>query len=268
MKCSRRAFLGAAGATAATGVLPASQGAELPLRSTGLEHLGMWVRDVAASGAFYGRLFNPLLHKEKEDPLRYYVPLGVGYLALGAAGERTPQVDHYCALVEGYDPKAMAELLQAKGLPPGRFGMIGDPDGIRLQLLGTPGGLAKSTEPAGRIAPEDPLVQPIALDSVLLDVSDLARALPFYRLFFGAEKTSSGDATVWFQIAKTRLGVRQAGAGETPMVNRFRVSVAKFDAGAVESGLKKVGAMDVIVDRGARLVRFRDPDGISVEIQS
>jgi catechol 2,3-dioxygenase-like lactoylglutathione lyase family enzyme len=268
MKLSRRAFFGAAGATAVAGVLPASQGAELPLRSTGLEHLGMWVRDVAAAGKFYGRLFNPLLHKEKEEPLRYYVPLGVGYLALGAAGERTPQVDHYCALVEDYDPKAMAARLQAQGLPPGRFGMIGDPDGIRLQLLGTPGGLAKSTEPAGRIAPEEPLVQPLALESVLLDVSDLARALPFYRLFFGPEKTSSGDGSVWFQIAKTRLGIRQAGVGETPMVNRFRVSIAAFDASALEGGLLKLGATNVVVDRAERLARFRDPDGISVEIQS
>jgi catechol 2,3-dioxygenase-like lactoylglutathione lyase family enzyme len=267
MMFSRREFLGAAGATVAAGALPASQGAGLPLRSTGLEHLGLWVRDVAAAGAFYGRLFNPLLHKEKDDPLRYYVPLGVGYLALGAAGDRTPQVDHYCALVEGYDPKAMAELLQAKGLPPGRFGMIGDPDGIRLQLLGTPGGLAKSTEPAGRIAPEESLVQPIALESVLLDVSDLARALPFYRLFFGPEKTASGEA-MWFQIAKTRLGIRQVSADETPMVNRFRVKVATFDATAVESGLQKLGAIDVVVDRAEHLVRFRDPDGISVEIQS
>jgi catechol 2,3-dioxygenase-like lactoylglutathione lyase family enzyme len=265
MKFSRRAFLGAAGATAAAGVLTASQGAELPLRSTGLEHLGMWVHDVAAAGTFYGRLFNPLLHKEKEEPLRYYVPLGVGYLALGAAGDRAPQVDHYCALVEDYDPKAMAALLQAKGLPPGRVGMIGDPDGIRLQLLGTPGGLAKSTEPAGRIVPEEALVQPIALDSVLLDVSDLARALPFYRLFFGPEENSPAATTVWFQIAKTRLGLRQ---GEAPMVNRFRVKVATFDAALVEGGLKKLGATGVVVDRAERLVRFRDPDGISVEIQS
>jgi catechol 2,3-dioxygenase-like lactoylglutathione lyase family enzyme len=257
---SRRAFLVAAGAAAATGF--SSTGAELPLRTTGLEHLGMWVRDVAAAGLFYGRLFNPELHKEKEDPLRYYVPLGVGYLALGAAGDRVPQVDHYCALVENYDPKAVATRLQAEGLPPGRFGMIGDPDGIRLQLLGTPGGLAKSTEPAGRVAPEDALVKPLALESVVLNVSSVEKALPFYRMFFGREAHPG-----WFHIANTRLGLQQVPAGQTPMVGHFRVNVARFDLDAVGAAVLKLGATNLTRDDKERLLRFSDPDGIVVEMK-
>ena len=51
---------------------------QLPLRTTGLEHIGVIVPDVTASATFYSRLFNPELHKEKESPLRYYVTLGVG----------------------------------------------------------------------------------------------------------------------------------------------------------------------------------------------
>jgi catechol 2,3-dioxygenase-like lactoylglutathione lyase family enzyme len=46
------------------------------------------------------------------------------------------------------------------------------------------------------------------------------------------------------------------------------VSIAAFDASALEGGLLKLGATNVVVDRAERLARFRDPDGISVEIQS
>jgi hypothetical protein len=42
---------------------------QLPLKTTGLEHMGTVVPDVEAAGKFYGRLFKPELHKEKEPPL-------------------------------------------------------------------------------------------------------------------------------------------------------------------------------------------------------
>jgi hypothetical protein len=51
---------------------------QLPLKSTGLEHMGTVVPDVTAAGKFYGRLFDPELYKEKDPPLRYYVRLGIG----------------------------------------------------------------------------------------------------------------------------------------------------------------------------------------------
>src|SRR5262249_10453920 len=158
---------------------------QLPLKTTGLEHLGTVVPDVTAAGKFYGRLFNPELHKEKDSPLRYYVPLGVGYLALGSRPNQTHAFfDHFCALVQDYDAPPMSEQLKPEGLPAGRYGIIPDPDGIGLQLLGVPGGLAKTTEPAGRIVDGEPLVRPERLTQVVLHVADLDKSLQFYRLFF------------------------------------------------------------------------------------
>ena len=152
--------------------------------------------------------------------------------------------------------------LQAEGLPPGRFGMIGDPDGIRLQLLGTPGGLAKSTEPAGRIAPDEALVKPLALESVVLNVSSVEKALPFYRMFFGREAQPG-----WFHIADTRLGLQQVPEGKTPMVGHFRVNVARFDPDVVAAAVQKLGATDLTRDGKEGLLRFSDPDGIVVELK-
>src|SRR5215470_3142358 len=124
----------------------APAGPQLPLRTIGLEHFGMTVPDVEKAGRFYGPIFNPELHKENSDPLRYYVSMGIGYIALGANRQPgTPsRIDHYCALVDGYNAQAFRQELEAQGVTvaTGGVGMIGDADGIQLQLLGIPGGLA------------------------------------------------------------------------------------------------------------------------------
>ena len=38
---------------------PAQVAAQLPLKTTGIEHVSMQVPDVEAAGAFFGRVFNP-----------------------------------------------------------------------------------------------------------------------------------------------------------------------------------------------------------------
>lgn len=57
---------------------------QLPLDAVGLEHIGTVVPDVSAAAAFFGRVFNPELFKERNPPLRYYVTLDPGYIAIGA----------------------------------------------------------------------------------------------------------------------------------------------------------------------------------------
>ena len=54
---------------------PEQVAAQLPLKTTGIEHVSLWVDDVQQAGDFFGKVFNPSLHKEKQPPLRYYVPL-------------------------------------------------------------------------------------------------------------------------------------------------------------------------------------------------
>ncbi|MEP7245653.1 MAG: VOC family protein [Gammaproteobacteria bacterium] len=243
---------------------PGSTVSQLPLRTTGLEHIGVIVPDVTASATFYSRLFNPELHKEKEPPLRYYVTLGVGYLALGSrANESRAFFDHFCALVQDYDAAAMAEQLKGAGLPAGRYGIIPDPDAIGLQLLAVPGGLAKSTEPAGRIVAGEALVQPVGLDHVVVHVSDLEKSLPFYRKFFGQEAGSQRDAA-WFQVAGTRLMLEKGQADAAPHIDRVGVKVQRFNRKSVRRELAKMGAT-VEPGRGSGL-RFRDPIGLGIEL--
>jgi len=279
-RTSRRAFL-AAGVAAASFAMtrgapaqPPSAGptqeptpervaAALPLDTLGLEHIGTVVPDVTRAALFYSRVFNPVLYKERDEPLRYYVTLDPGYVALGSrASEPRAFIDHDCALLRSYDRAAMARRLEADGLPPGRFGIIPDPDGLGLQLLAVPGGLAGSTVRAGRLAEGEPLVRPRGLAHVVRYVADVERSVAFYRRFFGAETRTANGAE--FRAAHTRWIIERAPQGETPRIDRFGVNVAHYDGAAVVRALTALGAR--IVSDTPEGLHFRCPDGLGVEL--
>jgi catechol 2,3-dioxygenase-like lactoylglutathione lyase family enzyme len=254
---------------------PEQVAAQLPLKTTGLEHVSIWAPDVQEAGVFYGKVFNPALHKEKQPPLRYYVPLALrepkpplSYIAIGAANGRPVQIDHYCALVEGYNPAAMAERLKQEGVQSaGRFGMYPDADGLQLQLLGLPGGLAATTEPAARISEDPPIVEPLGLDNVVMQVSDLDRAAAYYRKFFDGKLTRAGDR-VWIDVSGTRLGLEKAPAGAKAVISSFCVRVRAFDRAAVSRKLQAIGAQIVAADKAdGDVLRFRSPMGLVVDLK-
>ena len=238
--------------------------AALPLDTLGLEHIGTVVPDVTRAARFYSSVFNPALYKERDEPLRYYVTLDPGYIALGSrANEARAFIDHDCALLKSYDRAAMARRLEADELPAGRFGVIPDPDGLGLQLLAVPGGLAASTEPAGRLGEGEPLVRPRGLAYVVRYVADLERSAVFYRRFFGAELSEDGGGLA-FRAAHTRWILRAVPTGEAPRIDRFGVNVARFDAAALARGLESRGAR--VVTAAPERLHFRCPDGLGVEL--
>lgn len=276
----RRAFCGRLGMVATIPLLSSwawAQESQLPLRTPGLEHFGMLVPDVETAGRFYARVFNPKLHQEIfRGSLRYYVTLGpVGYIALGAIGEReiVPEIDHYCNVVEDYDSPALAEEMKSMGLESGNFGMIPDPDDLRLQLLPVPGGLASQIEPAGRIVEEDALVTPHGLDHFILTVTDLDESLEWYRAFFG-EEASRDSTSAWFEFSSellghTRLGIKVVPEGEKPKIDHFSVKVAPFDRDAVARQLTELGATIIASeDEGEEVLRFKDLNGIGAELKA
>jgi len=244
--------------------------AALPLKTTGLEHFAMLVPDVGAAARFYSKLFNPDgLHKEQQGDLRYYVTLDPGYVAIGGRAEPPPPyMDHFCALVEGYNPGAVAARLAQEGLPAGAVGIIPDPNGIGLQLLGVPGGLAASTEPSTRIVNGDALVAPMGLDHMLLLVNDVDESLAFYTRFFDGDVIRESDPErVWIEIEGTRLGLQARPANAPPRVDQFGVRVAPFDRDAVSEELRVIGATIAPDDpANAKILRCRDPHGFGIAL--
>jgi catechol 2,3-dioxygenase-like lactoylglutathione lyase family enzyme len=244
--------------------------AALPLKTTGLEHFAMLVPDVGAAARFYSKLFNPDgLHKEQQGDLRYYVTLDPGYIAIGGRAEPPPPyMDHFCALVEGYNPGAVAARLAQEGLPAGAVGIIPDPNGIGLQLLGVPGGLAASTEPSTRIVNGDALVTPMGLDHMLLLVNDIDESVAFYTKFFDGDLIRESDAErVWIAIEGTRLGLQARPANAPPRVDQFGVRVAPFDRNAVSAELRVIGAAIAPDDpANPEILRCRDPHGFGIAL--
>lgn len=264
-------MLGAAGVWASRGL---AEGSPLPLQTTGLEHIGMTVPDQEATARFYGMIFDPQLFQERDPPARYYVRAGTSYIAFGGFGANAsntqPRIDHFCALVENYQPQEMRKALEEAGIPLGRGpgGMVNDPDGLRLQLLGVPGGLAKTIIPFTRISQDEPAVLALGFDHIVLAVSDLEKSAAHYRKFFGMESSRTRKPErIWFQAARTRLGLQAVAAGEMPKVDHVSIHVARFDKRALTEKLKNLHA-EIAPSNDEGLLRFRDPHGIVVELKA
>jgi catechol 2,3-dioxygenase-like lactoylglutathione lyase family enzyme len=280
---SRRSFLAAvAAATCAPFVADRvwAQESALPLENLGLEHLDILVPDTAASAQFYKRVFDTALHQQPfRGSIRYFILLGdlpadrqVGYIAIGAAGDRPVQIGHYCALAETYDRAGVSSALEAAGYPApaGGFGMIPDVDGIELQLFTLPAGLVTAAVPSDLPVESQGLVRPQGLDHVLLQVADMERSLAYYRLMYGTglETVDSENRNrVWFELkSETRLGLEPAPADVAPHIARFGIKVAPFDRASVVEALRGFGAEVLADPAGPDRVRFRDNYGITLEV--
>jgi len=268
-------LLGAGGAAWIAG--GAAQASELPIKTSGLEHIGMQVADQEAAAKFYGRIFDPQLFQERDPPPRYYVKIGISYIAFGGLpANATPpvtaaRIDHFCAVGLDYKAQEMRKSLDEAGVPmtgQGALGMAADPDGLRLQFLGAPAGLARTIIPSSRISQDEPAVQAIGFDHIMLAVSDLEKSAAHYRKIFGMEVSrTKKPERMWFAAAKTRLGLETVAAGKMPSVDHVCIKVAGFDRKAVTDKLQKLG-VEMAASNDENLLRFRDLNGLLMELKS
>jgi len=280
---SRRTFVATLAAATCTPLAAGrawAQAPALPLDNLGLEHLDILVPDTAASARFYRQVFDTALHEQPfRGSIRYFILLGdlpldrqVGYIAIGAAGDRPVQIGHYCALAETYDRAGVASALEAAGypVPAGGFGMIPDVDGIELQLFTLPAGLVTAAVPSDLPVESGGLVRPRGMDHVLLQVRDMERSLAYYRFMYGNGLESADPENpdrIWFELeSATRLGLEPAPAGAEPRIARFGIKVAPFDRERVVAGLRAAGADVLAESAGPGRVRFRDNYGITLEV--
>jgi catechol 2,3-dioxygenase-like lactoylglutathione lyase family enzyme len=199
------------------------------------------------------------------------VKVGISYIAFGGSPDAPPRIDHFCALVEDYKPQEMRAALEQMGITVsgrGALGMPADPDGLRLQLLGVPGGLARTIIPSARISQEEPAVQAIRFDHIVLEVSDLEKTTAHYRKFFGMEATrTKKPERVWFTVAKTRLGLEPVPAGKMPSIARVGIRVAGFDRRVLTERLKMLN-VETVPAEDKDGVRFKDLNGIVMELKA
>ena len=290
---SRREFIAGLGATATIPVLGsittrAQQGNLLPINTPKIDHLDVIVPDVAASARFYMGLFNTKLHAQPfQGGFRYFILFGnlpenrqVGYLAIGDSRGRGTYIGHFCTSIVNYRENskaimtALTEAVDKAGLGKlsgggGVGGIFSDPDGIEIQFLPAPDTVVTAAVPSDLVEPNKGLVTPLGVDHVLLHVADLQKGVQFYRILYGKEAiVEKSPERVWFQIGDTRLGLERAQAGQKPHIEHFGVKVAAFDRAAVTAGLAKLGAKVVPSPDEQGVLRFRDLDGISLELKA
>ena len=265
----------AAGIAGAASLLRRGQAQQklLPLNTSGLDHLSITVPDSQAAATFYGRIFDPQVFHERTGVQRYYVRLGSAYLAFGPQANRTPYIDHIAAAVIDFpeadfgNPEIKAQIAAA-GLaaPPGVLPMLADPDNLRLQLVNSTHGLFDTLMPGGRVTTEPPALIPVAIDHIMVSVSDLEKAAAHYRKLFGQEMARErSPERVWFRLADTRLGLEPAPNGQKPAFSHFCVKVAGFDRTAAAKKLEKLGIhSEEGAEKGA--LRFRDLHNLPVEV--
>lgn len=253
----------------------------LPLENLGVEHLDIVVPDTAASAQFYARIFKAPVHQQPvRDTLRYFIVLGdvpadrqVGYIAIGAGQGRPAAIGHYCVLARTYNAGGFGAALEAAGLPAkptaaGPIGMWPDPDGLELQLFQPPAGLVTAAVPSP-LPVESGVVSPLGVDHIMLNVSSLDKALPYYRGIYGTapERPRDANGRVWFMMERnTRIGLQPAPNGK-PSIDHFAIKVAAFDRTALTTRLNQIGAKILPSPDEPDVVRFLDNNGITVEVR-
>ena len=290
---SRRAFVAGLGASlplleAAVASAQQQPARLLPLNTPKVDHLDVIVPNVEASARFYAAVFNTRLHAQPfQGGFRYFVLLGdlpanrqVGYIAIGDSRGRGTYIGHFCttvfdyrrdsaaimtAITEAVDKAGLGKITQGTGVG----GIFSDPDGIEIQFLPAPDTVVTAAVPSDLVAPNSGLLTPRGVDHVLLHVADLQKGVQFYRILYGQEAIrDKSPERVWFQIGDTRLGVEQAQPGQKPHIEHFGIKVAAFDRVAVTAGLAKLGSQVLPSPDEPGVLRFRDLDGITVEVTS
>lgn len=293
---SRRKFMGSLAAAALPLLQPKTawpqqaQSPVLPLNTPGLDHLDIIVPDVEASARFYMQVFDTRLHAQPfQGSVRYFVLLGelpenrqVSYLAIGESGGRGTYIGHFCTSVFDYRrdseaiSEAMTEALRAEGFGefPGATGIGGifaDPDGIEIQFLPAPDTLVTAAEPAELDLDDRGMVTPLGVDHVLLHVSDMERAVQYYRVLYGPEAGHRHDPErVWFEFPESRIVLEPAPYryGGSPGIAHYCIRVAPFERETVAGRLSELGAEILAAPDEPGILRFRDPDGVTAELRS
>jgi hypothetical protein len=231
-------------------------------------------------------LFRTALHAQPfQGAQRYFILLGplpenraVGYLAIGAARGRPTAIGHFCTSVANWRENSapifarMKEEFRAAGFGefPGSTGFGGifnDPDGIEIQFLPSPDTLVTAAVPSDLVPSQQGLIIPQRVDSALLRVSDLKKALAYYRILYGKESRSDAHSAQFRFSNGSRLlldAVSYEYGQGAPRISRFGVLVKPFDRNAAATTIATLGGK-VLKDDG-KVLRLQDPDGIELEL--
>jgi catechol 2,3-dioxygenase-like lactoylglutathione lyase family enzyme len=237
------------------------------LRATRVDHVALAVGDIDRAMLFYRRLFgNDVLKNVRTS--RRYLHLGPCYLGMEPAAAGQPKrIDHVGIGIADFNPESMKKSLEQAGLKvrEGAGLYVNDPDGISIQIWTDQSWTLNNAapEPGPR---QEALFLPRGMHHISIQVSNMARALPFYRTLFGEEVPGAGNSPQpTFMAGETRIVLYNPAPGKPAKVDHFSVLVDNFDAPAALKVLKELGARAELSSDGT-LNEFFDPDGIRLQV--
>ena len=237
----------------------------------GLDRIEFYVSNVEKSRDFYVQLFGNTL---KNRNGKRYVKLGSSYMAFevprGSGGQI--RIDHFSVSIKNLEMPKLHSYLEQRGImyqdyPSGRDTAVLDAEGIRTQLSPVDGWRFINTPnfPDEQISiPNEPLFQPVALEHVLVNVTDPDKSVSFYRRFLGSPSEQNKDE-VWFQAGKARIGFQRTPENEKAGVHHFCIASGGFDYNIAVQRLRQLDAAPERLQAGPG-VQFRDPDGFRIQV--
>jgi catechol 2,3-dioxygenase-like lactoylglutathione lyase family enzyme len=270
-RLTRRRALLALGTAVAAAARPLAQ--VPPLDVDGIDHVEYYASNVARTRDFLAAVFGNTLLKNAQFG-RSYVKVGSSYVALlqPRTADAPLGTDHVSLALRRFDMAKVHAFLDAGGIayrdyPSGRDTAVVDDDGIRIQLspqdgwsLLKPPGFAVDA-----VALTDgPVFRPVGIEHVLLDVADPEASARFYSKLFGPVSRRGNDR-IWFQVGRSRIGLRKTPSGQKNGVDHFCVTAAPFDYEPAVARLRALGAA-VEPPEVAGSPSFRDPDGTRIQV--
>jgi hypothetical protein len=141
---------------------------------------------------------------------------------------------------------------------------------IEIQFLPAPDTLVTAAEPSQLVPWHQGLVTPHGVQSVLLRVSNIERALAWYSVLYGTPAWTPDQSRAYFEFpaSQTRLYLEQARYefGQEPGIALFGIKVDAFDKAAVSEAVVTLGGTVLPVEGNPNLLRIRDPDGNVVQL--
>jgi catechol 2,3-dioxygenase-like lactoylglutathione lyase family enzyme len=98
----------------------------------------------------------------------------------------------------------------------------------------------------------------------VINVADVERALAHYQKVLGAPSQRNADG-VWFQTGTSRIGLTPVSSGQKPGVRYICISAANFAPEKMIPALQQSGVA-IEPAAGSNSIRFRDPDGLLIQI--
>jgi len=135
----------------------------------------------------------------------------------------------------------------------------------RRQLLAGLTVLTATNGAAGEEQKKEPAFRARSLNHVTLSVSNVERSTQFYQSILGIEEISRQKNGINLGVGESFIGLYRI--EEPPRVNHFCLGLDDFDVPRAADRLKEFG-IKPYVRQDKPEVYFRDPDGISVQLEN